>query len=158
MKLPTISGDLLHLSRCGSFDVIIHCQNCFHGWKKGIVVQLKECFYDAYLEDLKTPKGCKEKLGTYSSAVCHNKNKSTVIVANLYAQYSFGQGMHLNMEALEKCLKQINIDFASKKIGYPKIGSGRAGGCHDDIITLIDKTLTNVDHQLVILTDKNHCN
>ena len=45
---------------------------------------------------------------------------------------------------------KINSDFSGLKVGYPLIGVGQAGGDWTEIEKIIDETLTDVDHQLVV--------
>ena len=68
MKLEKIFGNLVTKAKDAQFDIIIHCQNCFHGWKKGIVTEIASTFPEAKEADLATCYGDKKKLGTYSSA------------------------------------------------------------------------------------------
>ncbi|HHJ3076692.1 TPA: phosphatase [Vibrio parahaemolyticus] len=150
MKLEKSFGNLVAKAKDAQFDVIIHCQNCFHGWKKGIVKEIASTFPEAKKADLATRYGDKKKLGTYSSATINLECGKTLVVANLYAQFSFGQGKHLKDKALRDCLMKINSDFAGLKIGYPLIGAGQAGGDWAEIEKIIDETLTDVDHQLVV--------
>jgi O-acetyl-ADP-ribose deacetylase (regulator of RNase III) len=41
--------------------------------------------------------------------------------------------------------------FSGKRIGYPKIGAGLAGGDWNIISSIIDKELIGEDHTLVLL-------
>lgn len=152
MKLDPISGDIVNLAKNGNYDVIIHCQNCFHGWKKGIVTSISKAFPSARKADLNTAYGDKNKLGTYSYGIETLESGKILIIANLYAQFSFGQGNHLKEKKLEECLIALNKEFSGKKIGYPLIGAGRAGGDWKLISKIIDESLTDCDHQLVKYT------
>ncbi|MCY9861296.1 phosphatase [Vibrio coralliirubri] len=151
MKLNTINGDLVKLAKVGVFDVIVHCQNCFHGWKKGIVVSIGEAFPEAIEADLKTIKGDQGKLGSYSFAKIKLDTGKVLFVVNLYAQYSFGQGKHINESYLAEGLKKLNSQFSGMKIGYPLIGCGQAGAEWGDISQIVDENLVDVQHQLVVL-------
>lgn len=150
MKLEPISGNLVELAQEGVFDAIVHCQNCFHGWKKGIVVSIGEAFPEAIEADLKTVKGDKSKLGSYSFAKVTLSSGKTLFVINLYAQYSYGQGKHLSENFLAEGLRKINTDFSGLKIGYPLIGAGQAGGNWNEIEPILDTNLKDVNHQLVV--------
>lgn len=150
MKLESTTGNLVEMAKDGVFDAIVHCQNCFHGWEKGIVVAIGKAFPEAIAADLKTIKGDKSKLGTYSFAKVTLGNGKTLYVINLYAQYSYGQGKHLIDNFFAEGLRKINTDFAGLKIGYPLIGSGQAGGNWSEIEPIIDTSLKDVNHQLVV--------
>jgi O-acetyl-ADP-ribose deacetylase (regulator of RNase III) len=66
--MKIIKGDIIKLAQQGQFDVIVHGCNCFCTMGSGIAKAVKSCFPIAFQVDLKTQKGEKAKLGTYSSA------------------------------------------------------------------------------------------
>jgi len=148
----TIKGNLITMSLLGDFDVIIHGQNCFHSWGAGIVKEIARSYPAAKVADLNTKKGDKKKLGTYSSAKITLNNGKELIVVNAYTQYSYGvKKCHLNDRALQEVFQKISVDFEGKKIAYPKIGAGRAGGDWKKISVVIDKEFENIDHTLVVI-------
>ena len=65
--MRVVQGDLLGLALAGEFDVIVHGCNCQCAMGKGIALSIKKLFPEAYAADLKTVKGDRGKLGTYSS-------------------------------------------------------------------------------------------
>ena len=67
-NMKIIKGDIIKLAQQGQFDVIVHGCNCFCTMGSGIAKAVKSCFPIAFQVDLKTQKGEKAKLGTYSSA------------------------------------------------------------------------------------------
>jgi len=91
--MKIIEGDLIRLALQGEFDVIIHGCNCFCQMGAGIAATIKTVFPEAYEADLQTPKGDKEKLGTFSYAtVLRDNNEITII--NAYSQYHWrGRGL-----------------------------------------------------------------
>jgi O-acetyl-ADP-ribose deacetylase (regulator of RNase III) len=144
-----IKGDLIHLVFTGYFDVIIHGCNCFCTMGAGIAKQIKENFPAAFQADLKTKKGDKNKLGTYSQAKIDNKGKNFTIV-NAYTQYDFaGHGVLVDYKAIENIFSNIKNDFINQRIGYPKIGAGLAKGDWRKIASLIDIQLQGENHTLV---------
>ena len=52
-------------------------------------------------------------------------------------------------DAIRAVLRHIKDNFSGKKIGYPKIGAGLAGGDWDVIAKIIDQELDGEDHTLV---------
>ncbi|WP_318493513.1 macro domain-containing protein [Photobacterium leiognathi] len=150
MKLNTLKGCLVEHAKQGHFDLILHGQNCKHGWKKGIAKKIALHFPEAKKADLMTKHGDKKKLGTYSQANIIIQDKPLTVI-NCYTQFNYGQGKHFNETAFRKCLRLINDEFAGKTVGYPKIGAGLAGGDWLTISAIIDEELTNIDHQLVVL-------
>lgn len=151
MKKHTIKGDLIKMAKNGDFDVIVHGQNCIHGWGAGIAKDIGRVFNAAKKADLSTKYGDKKKLGDYSYAVIKLDCGKKLVVVNAYTQYKYGQGVHLNMRALSQVFEKINKDFKNKNIAYPKIGAGRAGGKWKEISEVIDEKLVDLDHTLVVL-------
>ena len=151
MKNQTKKGNLIQMALAGEFDVIVHGQNCIHGWGAGIAKDIARNFPEAKKADLSTKKGDKKKLGTYSMATVTLESGKELIVVNAYTQLKYGQGLHLNYRALDDVFDKLNRDFAGKHLAYPKIGAGRAGGDWKRISESINVTLSNVDHTLVVL-------
>ena len=148
--MNTVKGDLISLSENGLFDVIIHGCNCFCTLGAGIAKKIRDRFPEAYQADLKTGMGDKSKLGTYSSALIDNHAKPFVVV-NAYTQFDFsGEKVLADYYAIRSVFRQVRKDFALKRIGYPKIGAGLAGGDWKIISAIIDEELKNQEHTLVI--------
>lgn len=151
MKQNTIKGNLISLAKNGDFDVIIHGQNCIHGWGAGMAKDIARIFPQAKKADLATKNGDKKKLGTYSYANIMLDNGKELIVVNAYTQFKYGQGINVNYRAMEDVFILINENFKGKNLAYPKIGAGRAGGDWAKISKIIDSCLTENNHTLVVL-------
>lgn len=160
-----IHGDLLQLAQTGKFDVIVHGCNCFGAMGAGIAKQIKDQFPEAYEVDKQTYKGDRTKLGTYSSATVDvvlprsddddDDDKQTkphsVTIVNAYTQHHWsGSGVLADYDAIHNVFVQIKADFSGKRIGYPKIGAGLAGGDWDRISSIINAELEGENHTLVI--------
>ena len=52
-------------------------------------------------------------------------------------------------DAIRGAFREIKTRYAGKRIGYPRIGAGLAGGDWDTIATIIDEELGGEDHTLV---------
>ena len=147
--MKEIHGNLIELALNGEFDVIIHGCNCFCTMGKGIAKTIKEIFPTAYEADAGTITGAKDKLGFFSYAIIGNSGESITVV-NAYTQYDYkGQGPQIDYEAVARVFMRIKNRFSGKRIGYPKIGAGLAGGDWEEISKIIDTTLENEDHTLV---------
>jgi O-acetyl-ADP-ribose deacetylase (regulator of RNase III) len=148
MKQTT--GDLIQLALSGEFDVIVHGCNCYCTMGAGIAKSIKATFPEAYQADCDTPKGSKAKLGSISWAtVTRDSHKLTVV--NAYTQYHWrGKGVLADYDAIRAAFRDVKTRFSGKKIGYPKIGAGLAGGDWTKIAKIIDEELKQEDHTLVI--------
>jgi O-acetyl-ADP-ribose deacetylase (regulator of RNase III) len=144
-----IEGDLIKLAAEGQFDVIIHGCNCYCQMGKGIALTIKDLFPEAYKADCNTQKASKEKLGSYSSAEVNMNGKKFAIV-NAYTQYHWkGNGVKADYDAIGAVMKKIKRDYPGKRIGYPLVGAGLAGGDWSIISGIIDQKLEGEDHTLV---------
>jgi O-acetyl-ADP-ribose deacetylase (regulator of RNase III) len=142
-------GDLIDLARRGDFDLIAHGCNCFCTMGAGIAKGIRAAFPEAYDVDLATTKGDKTKLGTCTAAevVCGGQ---TLVVVNAYTQYDYrGRGMKLNYDAVRSCMSWIRENHGSKRIGFPKIGAGLAGGDWDQTVKIIAEELAGEDVTIV---------
>ena len=147
--MRVIEGDLLELALAGEFDVIVHGCNCHCTMGAGIAKSIKARFREAYAADLATPKGDRNKLGTISFAKIERPPHSLVVV-NAYTQYDWqGPGRKVDYDAVRMAMQRVKETFGGKRIGYPLIGAGLAGGDWKIIAPIIDETLANEEHTLV---------
>ncbi len=147
--MKTVTGDLLQLALNGEFDVIIHGCNCQCQMGKGIALSIKQHFPEAYAADCLTAKGDEKKLGTFSQAEIIRGPRSFYIV-NAYTQFHWrGAGVKADYDAIRKVMRAVKSRFSGKRIGYPKIGAGLAGGDWEIIRPLIDEELGGEDHTYV---------
>jgi len=136
-------------AQAGEFDVIVHGCNCYCTMGAGIAKTIKQVFPAAYQADLATEAGDKSKLGYYSAAKVEIDNKSLIIL-NGYTQFDWrGPGCKADYEAIRQVFRRIKQDYAGKRIGYPAIGAGLAGGEWTIIAAIIEEELLGEDHVFV---------
>ena len=149
--MERVEGDLLALARTGAFDVIVHGCNCFHAMGGGIARIIAAEFPEALQADKATPHGERGKLGTISVAQVETAAGRLSIV-NAYTQFDYGTDRRqVDYEAISQCFEAVAARFGDKRIGYPMIGAGLAGGDWDEIAPRIDAALRGCDHRLVVL-------
>ena len=147
--MKTVDGDLIKLALNGNFDVIIHGCNCFCTMGAGIAKGIKAEFPEAFKADANTEKGSKEKLGTYSCATVM-RNGHEITIVNAYTQHNWrGRGVKADYDAIQKVFASIKLSFSGKRIGYPLIGAGLAGGDWGIISNIISNQLADENHTLV---------
>lgn len=147
--MQTVRGDLLQLALDGRFDAIVHGCNCQCQMGKGIALSIKQRFPEAYAADYATPKGNPAKLGSLSVAEIRREGR-TFHVINGYTQFHWqGTGVKADYEAIRKVMQSVKAKFTGKRIGYPKIGAGLAGGDWETIASIIEDELADEDHTLV---------
>lgn len=150
--MKTVSGNLITLANEGVFDVIVHGCNCQCTMGAGIALGIKRTFPTAFEADIKTVRGDREKLGKFSSAFVSAGTHAFTIV-NAYTQFHWrGAGTQVDYQAVERVFKRIKNNFGGRRIGYPKIGAGLAGGDWERLATIIDSALDGEDHTLVVYT------
>lgn len=147
--MKTVAGDLLQLALNGEFDVIIHGCNCQCQMGKGIALSIKQQFPEAYAADCLTAKGDEKKLGTFSAAEIIRGARFFYVV-NAYTQFHWrGAGVKADYDAIRKVMRAVKSRFSGKRIGYPKIGAGLAGGDWEIIHPILDEELAGEDHTYV---------
>lgn len=144
-----VQGDLIKMANLGEFDVIAHGCNCFNMQGAGIALAMAKSFRtdELKLEKLKF-KGSKEKLGTIDMAKRRSLSGKDLWVVNAYTQYH--PGKDLRIEALRKCMQEINKTFPGKHIGLPLIGCGIAGGNWKEVSLIIKEELKDMNVTIVI--------
>lgn len=143
-----IDGDLI--KNAEDYDVILHGCNCQNTMGKGIALQVKEKFPEAYDVDSKTKKGDIAKLGTISYTT-----NTIPIIANCYTQFDYRKQyedealVYVDYKAVKTALEAVKKQFTGKKIGMPKIGSQLAGGDWNIIVKIIEAVLGDEDVTVV---------
>ena len=151
--MKTIKGDLIKLAIDGKFDVIVHGANCFCTFGAGIAKQISKHFPQAYEADLKTKRGDINKLGTISVGEYNISLDQKLYIVNAYTQYKYGGQSHgvidVDYNAVGSCFREIKKRFTGKKIAFPKIGAGLAGGEWEIITKIINTELEGENFTLV---------
>jgi O-acetyl-ADP-ribose deacetylase (regulator of RNase III) len=147
--MHTEKGDLIQKARAGELEVLVHGCNCFCTMGAGIAKTIKQVFPAAYQADLATAKGDRAKLGTYSLAQVAVQGQPLVVL-NAYTQYQWrGPGPHADYEAIRQVFRRVKAAYGGKRIGYPAIGAGLAGGDWPLIAAIIEEELTGENHVFV---------
>lgn len=126
-----VIGNLLDMFDEGYFRIIGQGCNCFNTMGSGIAAQIAHRYPQVYVEDCKTVKGDRNKLGTYTQYEFPNSDQ---VLLNCYSQYTFWDKNDMfSYDALHKVLTTIKNDFNDKLmegkcIAFPLIGAGLAQG------------------------------
>lgn len=135
--IQIIKGDLIKLAKEGRFDVIVHGCNCWCTMGSGIALAIRTNFPEAWEADLNTNFG-ENKLGTYTVAISDH-----VTVVNAYTQYDYGHDGRdrFDYDGFRKICKALAKRFHKHRFGFPKIGTGLAGGDWLRIMQIIQDEL-----------------
>lgn len=155
-----VDGDLIKLAKEGQFDVIVHGCNCHSKMGAGIAPQMAKAFgcdrfaMEMWGSDINKLGNIDYQTGVLSENAIWwpedtkiNRNEPELTVVNAYTQFNYGRNhadgdqKPVDYAAIEMCMKKINMVFAGKHIGMPKIGAGLAGGDWNHIALIINNEL-----------------
>ena len=141
-------GDLLDLFEKDEINIFAHGCNCLNKMGNGIAKTIKSKYPQMYAADTKMHNKCgTKKLGDLSYFV-FNKTKPK-IGFNLYSQFNYwydkekkkepfdADALVSAMEKMHKLITEFNTEGKVIKLGFPRIGSGLAGGNQDEIQEMI---------------------
>jgi O-acetyl-ADP-ribose deacetylase (regulator of RNase III) len=135
--MEKLKGDIFEFGEQGMFDIIVHGCNCFTTMGSGIAKTVRDKYPDAYKADQLTTSGDVNKLGNYTKA---DVGKFTII--NAYTQYNYNRGGEMldrfEYPSFRVILQKLLHTYGNKRIAFPMIGMGRAGGNRDRIISLLN--------------------
>lgn len=136
--LPHHIGDLLADAESLELDLLVQGCNCQNTMGSGIAKAIKEAYPEAFLADQQTTRGDKNKLGTYTEATVERSGRPLTVI-NAYTQFNYGYDgkLYFDYSAFEKVLKALNQEYPGKRVGFPRIGAERAGGCWLTIAEMI---------------------
>ena len=144
------NGDIIQKFKTGEYSGLIQGCNCFNTQNSGIAGQLRSEFPEAYQADLKTVRGDRSKLGTFSSATTEFG-----FIYNCYTQFRYGNdgNRYLDYEALYMSLELVRNRHRFEREGLliPKIGCGLAGGNWNIVRTMIFEIFSDKNVTLVSL-------
>lgn len=132
------NGNLLDMAENGDFDVIVQGCNCFNTMGGGIAREIAERYPHVADVDRETLRGDYTKLGTWTSAAVVAPEYRFELI-NAYTQYSMSRGEDVfEYLAFKLILQKLLHIHGTKRIGFPYIGMGLAGGDSDYIISQIE--------------------
>lgn len=146
-----VVGNIVKMGISGQFDVLVHGCNCFCQMGAGVADQIKKAYPSAYIADCQTATGDRSKLGSYTqTTVEYMTPYRELTIVNAYTQFKYGSGKHVDYDAIACAFHSLAEDFRGKRIAYPRIGAGLAGGDWNIISKIINRELTGCQHMLVV--------
>ena len=130
------------------YDAILIGTNLYCTMSQGIQLKVMLNYHYAFEKNLETKYGDISKLGTILE--CKSENEPTFCLCFITVGYNFRPDLqkdYLSYEAIEKCLKLVNILYKGKNIACPLLGSSRfdGNGDKDKIYEIFNNTLTDVN-------------
>lgn len=127
-------GNLLDLAEAGEFDIVVQGCNCFNTMGGGIAREIRERYPEVAYVDFKTEKGDYHKLGNWTEC---DAGRFTIL--NCYTQYNMSRGNDVfEYTAFQLILQKILHCYGTKRVGFPYLGMGLAGGNPDIIIPMLE--------------------
>lgn len=131
---------------------LLHQANCFCTMGAGIAARIKEKYPEAYAADLKTKRGDRAKLGTFSSAFVERDKKT---IYNVYGQYDFGgDRRYTSYDALDDGFRRVRVHAEQnglKTIGIPRnMGCRLAGGTWEVVSAIAHDVFKDAEFDLYI--------
>ena len=140
------------------YDIILIGTNHYCTMSQGI--QLKVMLNYPYVQNknMETRYGDPAKLGTILE--CANDGEPTFCLCFMVNGYNFRPDKNkefISYEALEKCLKLVNIRYRGKKIASPLLGVSRfeGNGDRDKIMEIFNNCIKDVDLTIYDFYDKS---
>lgn len=132
--LKHAKGNLLDMAENGDFDVVVQGCNCFNTMGGGIAREIRERYPLVASVDNETLKGDYNKLGNYTTAFT-----GKFLIVNAYTQYHMSRGSDVfEYVAFNLILQKLLHAYGDKRIGFPYIGCGLAGGDENYIVGQIE--------------------
>jgi O-acetyl-ADP-ribose deacetylase (regulator of RNase III) len=129
-------GNLLDLAEAGEFDVVVQGCNCFNTMGGGIAREIRERYPNVAYVDMQTNKGDYHKLGNWTWDLA---GPNEYILINAYTQYNMSTGEDVfEYVAFDLILQKLLYTHGTKRIGFPFIGMGLAGGDKIRIIGMLE--------------------
>lgn len=156
-ELNIVTGNLPELAKKDNFDVILHGAHCYNYMGHGVAAAISKTFPAAFKADQATPRGLREKMGTYSYAVCKTDAANPVVVINAYTQFYYGIKHYqsqesFNYKALERVCEAILYRLGGKglRFGFPLIGGDRGNADPHQALKIVNDAFRSENRTLVL--------
>jgi len=130
------------------YDVILIGTNLYCTMSQGIQLKVMLNYPYVYNKNLETKYGDMDKLGTVLE--CTSEGEPTFCLCFITKGFNFRPDLesdYLSYEALEKCLRLVNILYKGKKVACPLLGSSRfdGNGDRDRIMEIFNNTTSDIN-------------
>ena len=130
------------------YDVILIGTNLYCTMSQGLQLKVMLNYPYVFDKNLETKYGDLNKLGTVLE--CASDNEPTFCLCFITKGFNFRPDLekdYLSYDALEKCLRLINILYKGKKVACPLLGSSRfdGNGDRERIYDIFNSCITDVE-------------
>ncbi|MCP4260515.1 MAG: hypothetical protein GY774_23765 [Planctomycetes bacterium] len=159
MTISLVQANIVDMIHAGMLDVAIHSCNCYHRMGSGAAKAISEAFPAVLEADMKTKRGDKNKVGTYSHAVIHLPSEQPVVIINAYTQHHYGVYHYregsFDYAALDSVFSVIQRRLGAKglRMAMPFIGADRGNAVPGEIMSLIHKHFKDENMSVTLLPE-----
>lgn len=143
--LKIIKEDLI--DHVKEYDAVLVAANLYSSMLEGFAYDVKSQYPYVYEDNLKFPYGDTSKYGTVVEST--REDQPIFALCYIFAINTNPKTIKctLNYEALENCLKVVNVLYKDKHIGMTIMGACKfeGNGERDKIMEIIERSLTSVD-------------
>lgn len=149
-KLIHAQGNLLDKAEAGEFDIVVQGCNCFNTMGGGIAREIRGRYPEVAAADHLTVRGNYNKLGSWTEGYAwfnthEGDNADNFIIINAYTQYNMSTGGdEFEYTAFALILQKLLRAYGRKRIGFPYIGMGLAGGDKVRIMAMLEQFADDV--------------
>lgn len=145
-----VHGNLITFAEQGFFDVIVQGCNLKGVMGAGIAREIAGRYPEALIADRGSLHLPYDRLGAYTMATVESPFGYGFTIVNAYTQRATSRhSRQVDYDAVANVFALIAQNFEGKRIAYPRIGAGLAGGDWDIINGIIQNTLAGTSHTLV---------
>lgn len=132
----------------GEYDVVLIGTNLYCTMSQGVQLKVMLNYPYVYDKNLETRYGDVDKLGTVLH--CEKEGEPTFCLCFITVGYNFRPDKekdYLSYEALEKCLRLVNVLYKGKRVACPLLGSSRfdGNGDRDRILEIFNENTSDID-------------
>lgn len=145
-KLLMIRGDFIEYCKFAEIDVAVHNCNCFNVMGAGIALSLSREFPAVLEADLRTLKGSKSKLGSFSVSSVTRRDDSVLQIYNIYGQYRYSRETEcFELDAFISGLRKVISKYDSPRVLMPYVGCGLGKGNVNELLHALGELVNEVE-------------
>lgn len=168
MPVNFINMDIIEAIELDMPDVVLHGCHCFCLMEHGVAKVLGDYFPKLKEADLKTAKGDKFKLGTFSHATLYQPEKEPILFVNGYTQFNYGKFHYQNKSGFDYDSFDLLLSRVLHRLGknrkddakplvflMPFIGGDRGNSTPERIIEILNRHFKDEMLYVCVKKEKN---
>lgn len=158
IEMVRVVKDIDLIDHVGEYDVCLVGTNLYVSMSNGFQYQVAKLYPYVFERNLETKYGDIFKMGTIVK--CEEEGCPTFCLCFISKGCGFRQDQgkeYISYEALEKCLRLVNIVYKGKRIATTMIGCNKydGNGSKEKVVEIVERTMKDVDITLYDYEQKN---